>query len=74
MPKIDTDYTDGIVCPYCGHVERNDLYEYFGNSDEATLDCGECGEEFTAWRHVSISYSTDKMKVAPSPGGEVGNG
>jgi hypothetical protein len=55
----DTDNTDEIVCPYCGH-EGSDSWEYSRDSGE--IECGRCCQEFNYNRDVSVSYSTSKRK------------
>jgi transcription elongation factor Elf1 len=57
--KIDHEYTDNIVCPYCGH-EHIDSWEYDCNDAEAY--CGGCGEEFSYERIIQINYTTRKLK------------
>lgn len=58
--EINHEYTDEVVCPYCGDV-KSESYEFFGDHDEDSgLTCDVCGKEFTATRHVSVMYSTVK--------------
>lgn len=59
MKAIDHEYTDEIVCPYCGS-EHTDSWEY--EPDMNVIDCWECGREFQYERHISIMYSTEKME------------
>lgn len=59
MKSIDHEYTDEIVCPYCGS-EHADSWEY--ESDTNVIDCWECGREFRYERHVIITYSSEKME------------
>jgi len=56
--EFDTEYTDEMVCPHCGH-EQMDSWEH--HDDDGATECGECGEEFDYSRHVSVSYSTSKQ-------------
>lgn len=70
----DALYTDDIVCPYCGHEERDSWEwqpELHGPEGDGDTECGECGREFGVSRHVSVSYSTrkkdDAPKAAPAP-------
>jgi transcription elongation factor Elf1 len=61
--EIDTDYTDEVVCPHCGH-EHSDSWEYnLTEQDYGALECAECGEMFEATLNKSISYSTRKVAV-----------
>lgn len=57
--KIDTDYTEEIVCPYCGfeYSKSNEFRE-----DNDILLCDECGEEFEYNRIIHISYCTSKIE------------
>ena len=54
---VDHDYTDEIVCPYCGH-EHGDSWEY---GDSGRMTCGECNREFDMERNVSVSYVTSRI-------------
>lgn len=58
---IDHEYTDEIVCPYCGY-EFTDSWEYSDTQDEQVVDCHDCGEEFLLYMHVTIDYTTYKRK------------
>lgn len=60
--EIDHEYTENVVCPYCGWEDTDSQEIDFGSgSDETTeLDCGECGEIFIAHRIVTVDYSTEK--------------
>lgn len=58
--QIDHDYTDEIVCPYCGY-EFGDSWECGGNEEDiGLLDCRDCNKEFDATRNIRVSYSTQK--------------
>ncbi len=52
----DTDYTDEIVCPHCGHM-YSDSFEV----SEGEHECRDCGNAFNVERDVSVSYSTEKV-------------
>lgn len=58
--KIDHEYTDEIVCPWCGY-EFSDSWE-LGNGGECTEleECPNCEKEFYASRIVTVEYSTSK--------------
>jgi DNA-directed RNA polymerase subunit RPC12/RpoP len=58
MTEFDTDYTDEVVCPYCGY-EHSDSYEL---AEYGKMDCHHCDEEFTIEADISITYSTSKIK------------
>ena len=57
---IDHEYTDEIVCPFCGY-EVGDSWEY-GNGDEdiGLIECGRCDKEFYTTRNISVCYCTEK--------------
>lgn len=58
--EIDSEYTDEIVCPYCGY-EFSDSFECNISEDEENIiECEECGKEFYAIKNISISYSSFK--------------
>ena len=59
--KINHEYTDEIVCPYCGY-EFTDSWEFSDTQDEQQVDCHDCGEEFLLYVHVSVDYTTYKKK------------
>jgi len=66
--EIDTEYTNEIMCPYCGYV-FSDSWEIGRGNDEdlGLIECGRCDREFYAARNVSISYSTEKAKYGKCP-------
>jgi DNA-directed RNA polymerase subunit RPC12/RpoP len=53
--EIDHDYTDEIVCPYCG-CEFSESYEF--DRDSGECECYECGKEFEYYRHIEVTYCT----------------
>jgi predicted RNA-binding Zn-ribbon protein involved in translation (DUF1610 family) len=55
--KRDHEFTDEIVCPWCGH-EISDSWEV--EADDGDYECPECGNEFCYCREVSVTYSTSK--------------
>jgi hypothetical protein len=46
-------YTEEIVCPFCGSVQR-DSWEF---SDEGAYEC-DCGRSFSYQRIVTVEYTT----------------
>jgi transcription elongation factor Elf1 len=60
--EIDHEYTDDIVCPYCGY-EFTDSWEFEGNEDLGLIDCQSCEKPFIATRNVEVTYTTEKAKV-----------
>lgn len=61
--SIVNQYIHEIVCPFCGY-EFNNSFEYGKdyNEDLGLIECEDCGKEFYAVRHISISYNTIKAK------------
>ena len=58
--SIDTEYTDEVVCPWCGH-KHTDSYEFFKLRGECSQSwCGSCGKPIEMVRHISVSYSSSK--------------
>jgi DNA-directed RNA polymerase subunit RPC12/RpoP len=61
MTEIDHEYTDEVVCPYCG-FEYGDSYEFFtGCHENSEAQCEGCNKYFAMTRNVSVDYSTSKM-------------
>jgi hypothetical protein len=65
MSKLDDHeyrYQNKPVCPYCGHVEHDDMEITLGPGLEGDGEttCNSCGEEYRISRHISISYTTKK--------------
>ena len=56
---IDHEFTDSIVCPWCGYVDDSS-WEY--REDSGEVDCPECGKPFHFEREVSVSYTTTKSE------------
>jgi DNA-directed RNA polymerase subunit RPC12/RpoP len=61
MSDIDTSYTENIICPYCGY-EDHDSWEQGDGAEDFEGECGECGKTFSASRHITIRYSTQKVE------------
>lgn len=60
MNEIDSNYTDEIVCPYCGY-EFSDSWEFAENNPlewNEDIECRECGLQFNCQCHATITYST----------------
>lgn len=56
--EIDHEFTEEVVCPYCGY-EFSDSWEF---SDNAEIECDECGETFISERNSEVTYSTQKKE------------
>ena len=57
--------TDGVECPFCGHVSVPDEAFYY-NQSGYVLDCGECEREFNvqpvclwSWTSRAITWDDD---------------
>lgn len=63
MSDIDTDYTQYITCPYCGHKDRDSWEVDFGPGIEGdtTVECGSCSKEFFVSRHIEVTYFSRKI-------------
>ena len=59
--EIDHDYTDEVICPYCGY-EFSDSWEFNDNQDEQHVECEECSKEFFLYVNISVDYTTRKKK------------
>lgn len=57
MSEIDHEYTDEIVCPWCGY-KMSDSWEM---SDDGEYDC-DCGKSFEYTRNYSVDYSTSRTR------------
>ena len=57
MTNIEHEYTDNIVCPYCGYEDK-DSWERPDDSD--IISCNNCDKTFSYTRWVDVSYCTYK--------------
>ena len=57
---IHHEYTENIVCPWCGNEWEDSCHESFGSHECIDETCDECGEVYFANRNMSVSYSTEK--------------
>jgi len=64
MTDIDHEFTDDIVCPYCGHAQ-SDIFELTDAfSEEGTrVHCDECEKEFASFCHVTYSFTTYRVDL-----------
>lgn len=68
MPtEIDHEYTEEIVCPYCGEVHE-DSWD-FADSD-SDFECWSCLKRFSFTRHTIVAYSS--WKNEPQKGHRAG--
>lgn len=56
------EFEQNIICPYCGHVDRDS----FERSDEDTVECQVCGGTIHYERIVTVEYTTEPVKP-PTP-------
>jgi hypothetical protein len=56
---FDCEYTDEVVCPYCGHEEM-DGWE----CSEGKNTCADCDAEFELEIQTTIDYTTSKIEVS----------
>jgi DNA-directed RNA polymerase subunit RPC12/RpoP len=63
--EIDCQYTDEIICPYCGY-EFGDSWEYMRSVESKfEVQCGDhhnCGKEFIVYPVMEITYCSEKLK------------
>lgn len=60
--EINHEYTEEIVCPYCG-TGFTESYEYEPEEEDlGIISCTSCDKEFYATREIEITYSTEKAK------------
>jgi hypothetical protein len=58
--EVDHEYTNCIVCPYCGH-QFKDSWEYGrGEGYLGEIACELCEESFHARRMITVTYTTSK--------------
>jgi DNA-directed RNA polymerase subunit RPC12/RpoP len=58
----DTERTDMVVCPHCGHeMEPSDVDAYIGEDEEEELECGNCDKKFLLSAHCSYTFTTKRL-------------
>ncbi len=67
MTEIEHEYTDEIVCPYCGN-EYSDSWEY--EEEGSKIECDSCNRKFNYTRNTSVSYTTSKLDCKEQEGKE----
>lgn len=62
---IETEHTDNIVCPYCGHKDRDSWEVDLGPGLEGTgeVDCDSCDRTFVVTRNVTVTYTTKAVGI-----------
>lgn len=56
---IDCQFTEEIVCPYCGY-ELSDSFEYDFEDTGGNMECPNCDKSFLVDVHRQTNYSTAK--------------
>jgi len=59
IEDIDHEYTQEVVCPWCGH-EYADSWEFPNDDDDE--HCNECGNIFSFERIVSVEYVSKRIE------------
>lgn len=62
MSEIDHEFTDGIVCPFCGHEEKDDLWG---------IECGVVANRELRWSGVQVAFDFDPGHVWAYPPGDL---
>jgi rubrerythrin len=62
--RIKHEYTDAIVCPYCGHEVTDDLFEYT-EEYETPEECPMCEREYIVEVGWTKWFSTRKAEETP---------
>jgi len=62
--EFNTWGNDGIVCPYCGYKQTEDLWDVARVDEDDCIDyeCFECGKEFELRNNIEITYTTTCKK------------
>ena len=59
---IDTNFTENVVCPYCGYNHDNSDEWFRDGGNEVEVECEECGKVFIAEADYSVLYISRKKK------------
>jgi DNA-directed RNA polymerase subunit RPC12/RpoP len=66
MSEFNTALTEGIVCPYCGHEEKQpELDDEHYRLQCFEWYCDECLKEFKVQLIIEILFTTVKCEVKP---------
>jgi transcription elongation factor Elf1 len=68
MCDIDHEYTDNLVCPFCGHKDTESREISPGDENLGLTECTNCEKYFYGTRNITISYSTEKATYATCKG------
>lgn len=57
MNKPEETYNrEGVICPYCGYLDRDSWELGDGGEGCGETECGQCEKEFTWSRSFSVTY------------------
>jgi DNA-directed RNA polymerase subunit RPC12/RpoP len=60
MSGIDHQFTDEIVCPYCGYKFRCSS-DIVSDGTSGTARCEECDKDFEWDANWTVTYTTEKI-------------
>ena len=66
MRRLDTKYTDNLICPHCKH-EHGDSWEIRDADNPREYDCEECETPFVYTTETRRTFSSSP---APAPAEE----
>lgn len=64
--KIYHDYTDTIICPYCGYNFHNSCV--YDDWDGDLMRCSSCDKHILLFVEKTVAYSTQKAPCANNEG------
>ena len=60
----DTAYEPEVICPHCGHVDRDAWELPLDHDGDSTVEeCGNCRELYTIQLHLTTEYSTAQSET-----------
>ena len=61
---INHEYTDELICPWCGYVfETSHEYFIYSSDGAAEIECENCNKSLIAEMDTRVTYSTRKLEV-----------
>ena len=61
--EIEHDWTDEVVCPWCGYEHTDSWERHMDNGGEEDEICSGCGKNFTIECDISVTYSTSQKTM-----------
>lgn len=60
--KIETEYQEDLICPYCGnkHTSEHSEGTEFYTEGVSEFTCEECDKDFITYTDVTYIYTTNK--------------